>query len=128
VHVLTAASNYQQFSLQTGTKLAETGDSFAFVLAGNRDLFAIKKSNTGTKSTEVHVLAAASNYQQFSLQTGTKLAETGDSFAFALADNLDLFAVKRRNTGTKSTELHVLSGKQTYQVFILQTGTQLHET
>jgi hypothetical protein len=39
---------YQQFSLHTGTALPETDATFAFAVASNRDLFAIKKSGTGT--------------------------------------------------------------------------------
>ncbi len=40
------------------------------------DLFAIKKSATGSNKTEVHVLSAASGYKAFSLQTATGLHET----------------------------------------------------
>jgi hypothetical protein len=128
VHVLSAASGYRRFSLHTGTALHETGANFDFVLAGNRDLFAIKKSNTGTNSTEVHVLSAASGYRQFSLHTGTALHETGANFDFGLAGNRDLFAIKKSNTGTGSTEVHVLSAASGYRQFSLQTGTVLHET
>jgi hypothetical protein len=114
------------FVLQTGTALHETDDTFAFAMRGN-DLVAIKKSNTGTNSTEVHILSAASNYQQFVLQTGTALHETDDTFAFAMRGN-DLVAIKKQNTGTGTTELHVLSGASNYQQFNLQTDTPLHET
>jgi hypothetical protein len=128
VHVLPAASNYQQFILQTGTVLHETDATFEFLLAANRDLFAIKKSNTGSNSTEIHVLSAASNYKNFILHTGTALHETDASFEFALAPNCDLVAIKKSNTGTHSTEVHVLSASSNYQQFVLQTGTALHET
>ncbi len=138
VHVLSGASNYQQFILQTGTALHETDATFDFAFAdwngdGKLDLIAIKKSNTGSSSTEVHVLSGASNYQQFILQTGTALHETDATFDFAFADwngdgKLDLIAIKKSNTGSSSTEVHVLSGASNYQQFILQTGTALHET
>ena len=128
VHILSADSNYQSFVLQTGTPLHETDDSFEFALASNGDLVVIKKSRTGTNSTEVHVLSATDNYQAFSLQTGTVLHETDDAFEFALASNRDLVAIKKRNTGTNSTEVHVLSAASNYQQFVLQTGTALHET
>jgi hypothetical protein len=49
--------NGWQFRLQTGTALHETGDNFAFSVLPHGDLMAIKKSGTGTKSTEVHILA-----------------------------------------------------------------------
>lgn len=128
VHVLSAASTYQQFILQTGTALHQTGSDFQLLLAPNRDLFAIKKRGTGTNSTEVHVLSAASGYQQFVLQTGTALHETDATFEFALASNRDLVAIKKSNTGTRSTEVHVLSAASGYRQFVLQTGTVLHET
>ena len=128
VHRLAASGNYQQFSLQTGSALHETDSSWAFLLADNGDLFAIKKSGTGSNSTEVHVLSAASNYQSFILQTGTALHETPADFEFALAPNRDLYAIKKRGTGTNSTEVHVLSAASNYQSFSLQTGTALHET
>ena len=128
VHILSAASNYSEFVLQTGTALHETGDSFELELAANGDLFAISKSGTGTGSTEVHVLSAASQYQEFSLHTGTALHETGGSFKFLLAANGDLFALSKSGTGTGSTEVHVLSAGSQYQEFSLHTGTALHET
>jgi len=112
VHVLTAASNYKQRGLQTGTALHEVGsdDQFEFLLAPNHDIYAIKKSGTGTNNTEVHVLTAASKYQQFGLHTGTALGEVGSDnrFAFLLAPNLDIYAILKSGTGTKSTEVHVL--------------------
>jgi hypothetical protein len=108
IHVLSAASGYQQFSLQTGTLLHPTDDTFTFGVAANRDLLAIKKSGTGTGSTEIHVLSAASGYQQFSLQTGTVLHETDATWAFAVAMNWDVFAIATTNTGSNSTEIHVL--------------------
>ena len=58
---------------------------------------------------EVHVLSRASNYQRFSLQTGTGLDETDDNYDFALAENLDLYCIKKNKTGTGKTEVHVLS-------------------
>ncbi|WP_438040517.1 hypothetical protein [Sorangium sp. So ce128] len=128
VHVLSAASNYQQFILQTGTALHPTDDTFAFAIAPNRDIFAIKKQGTGTGTTEVHVLSAASNYQQFILHTGTALHPTDRNWAFAVAPNRDVFVIKKQATGTNSTEVHVLSAASNYQQFSLQTGTRLHPT
>jgi len=128
VHILSAASNYSKFRLQTGTALHETGDSFEFSVLSNGDLMAIKKSATGTKSTEVHILTASSNYSKFRLQTGTALHETGDDFTFSTLPNGDLMAIKKFNTGTRTTEIHVLSARSNYSQFIVQSGTGLHET
>ena len=139
VHVLSGASNYQQFILRTGTPLsqAEAGN-FVFAIGdyagtGRPDLFCVKKTDTGTGSVEVHVLSGASNYQQFILRTGTPLsqAEAGN-FVFAIGDYAgtgrpDLFCVKKTDTGTGSIEVHVLSGASNYQQFILRTGTPLSQ-
>ena len=128
----------QRFILQTGTALHVTDDTFDFAMAdwdrdALQDLIAIKKSNTGTGSTEIHILSGASDFKQFILQTGTALHETDSTFAFAIADwdgdgKPDLIAIKKSNTGSNSTEVHVLSGASNFQQFLLHTGTGLHET
>lgn len=128
VHVLSAASGWTEFSNETGTVLPETDGSWEFQLAENLDLFAFKKSATGTGSTEVHVLTAESNYQQYSLETGTALQETDSSWELLLAANRDVFAIRRTGTGTNSTEIHVLSAESGYQAFSLHTGTGLEES
>ncbi|KAJ9654090.1 hypothetical protein H2198_006829 [Neophaeococcomyces mojaviensis] len=134
-----AGSDFFEFVLQTGTALHETDDTFKFLMAdmnndGTPDLVAIKKSGTGTNSTEVHVLSGASGFQTFITHTGTGLHETSTTqFDFALTDwngdgTLDLVAIKKNGTGTNSTEVHILSGASNFSNFILQTGTALHET
>jgi hypothetical protein len=137
VHVLSGASNYQQFTLHTGTPLVQAedgnGDFFLgdFDRDGVPDLYFIKRRNVGTNSIEVHVLSGASNYQQFTVHTGTPLVQSEDgngSFFVADFDRDgvdDLYFIKRRNVGTNSIELHVLSGASTYQQFTLHTGTPL---
>ncbi|WP_198140879.1 hypothetical protein [Nitrosospira sp. NpAV] len=109
VHILSAESNYQRFIVQTGTALQETDDRFAFAVAANRDLFVIQKSGTGTHTTEVHILSAESNYQRFIVQTGTALHETDGRFAFGVAARRDLFVIQKNGTGTRTTEVHILS-------------------
>ncbi len=112
-----------EFNRRITTGLLETDATFTFLLASDNDLFVIKENKTGTNSTEVHVLSAASNYQQFILHTGTALQETDATFDFLLASNRDLFVIQKRNTGTNSTEVHVLSAASNYQQFSLHTGT-----
>ncbi len=138
VHVLNGANKFQSFILHTGTALHETDNTFDFCYAdynndGAKDLIAIKKSNTGTSTTEVHVLNGANKFQSFILHTGTALHETGDNFNFLAGDynldgHVDIYAIKKSDTGTSSTEVHVLNGANKFQNFILQTGTALHET
>jgi len=117
--------------LHTRTALQEIGlpQQFAFAVASdNRDLFCIKQTQTETKSTEVHVLSAASNYQSLSLHTGTALDETPQGWSFALANNRDVFGIKKNLTDTLRTEIHVLSASNKYRSFSFHTGTALHET
>ncbi|KNG79821.1 hypothetical protein ANOM_011858, partial [Aspergillus nomiae NRRL 13137] len=57
VHILSGASDFQKFILQKGTPLPQTDDTFDFAVGdwnqdGKPDLFAIKKSNTDSTSTE----------------------------------------------------------------------------
>jgi hypothetical protein len=103
----------------------------AIPFAGN--LIAIKKSVTGTNSTEVHIVRGTANYQEYSLETGTILHETGAEFEFAVWDMnrdgiMDIVGIKKAVTGTNSTEVHVLNGATNFQTYLLQTGTALHET
>ncbi|KAG4253131.1 HET domain-containing protein [Fusarium proliferatum] len=138
VYILSGASNFQDIILQTGTALHETDDTWAFSMgrwnAGRKpDLFAIKKSSTGTNSTEVHVLSGASGFQKFILQTGTCLYETDDAFDFAVADwNADgcpdLVVVWKSNDSSRHSLLHVLSGASTYQDFMLHAEIPLLDT
>lgn len=138
VHVLDGRTSYQSFLLQTGTRLYQTGANFSFdVVDWNRDGFmdvvAFHKSGNATRSTELHVLDGRTRYQSFLLQTGTALHEGSDNFDLRAADVnrdgfMDVVAFQKYNTGTHSTEVHVLDGRTGYQSFLLQTGTALHET
>ena len=130
--------NIGEFKIQTPTILQKTDENFSFLLGdynhdGNLDLYAIKKCNTGSKSTEVHILSGKNNFQSFLFQTGTILHETNNNWVFLLGDynhdgNLDLYAINKCNTGSNSTEVHILSGKNNFQTWLLRTGTILHET
>jgi hypothetical protein len=128
VHILTATSGYKTYSIQTKTALGQTGPTWDFGVGPNRDVFAISKSNTGSGTTELHILSAADNYQKFANQTPTALGPTDASWAFAIAHNSDVVAIKKSGGGTHSTELHILSARHNYQAFVLQTKTALPET
>ncbi|NJM33522.1 MAG: hypothetical protein HC850_01165 [Rhodomicrobium sp.] len=138
VHVYDGSTNFATPLLHTGTALGETGDNVEFEVAdwngdGRQDLVAFMKSATGTGTTEVHILDGATNFSTFLLQTGTGLHETGDNFEFDLLDHngdgrLDMAAVKKNETGSASTEVHVFDGASNFATPLLQTGTALHET
>lgn len=138
VHIIDGASNYKKFLYQAGTCLDETGNNFTFCLSdynrdGIPDLYAIKKSSTGTRKTEVHVIDGANGYKRFLLQTHTILEETGSNFEFCLGDYNrdgipDLYAIKKSSTGIKKTEVHIIDGANSYKKFLLQTHTVLEET
>ena len=137
VYILDGSTNFKTFLLQTTTALHETGENFQFLLGdynknGTLDLYCIKKWNTGSNSTEVHILNGNDNFQSFLLNTGTKLEETGDNWVFLLGDSnkngkLDLYCFKKCNTGTNSTEFHILNGNDDFQSFLYEDGTALPE-
>ncbi|MCO6478842.1 MAG: hypothetical protein J5I94_19565, partial [Phaeodactylibacter sp.] len=130
VHIISSESDprYSSFIFHKGTVLPETDDSFTFLLDAEENLYAIKKQNTGTNSTEVHILSRASNYQEFLLRTGTVLHPTDESFEFLLDAQNNLIAIKKQGTGSNSTEVHILSREHNYQRYVLNTGTALPET
>lgn len=137
VHIMDGGTLYQSFLVQTGTALHETNADWQFTEGdynrdGVKDLIAIKRRNTGTNKTEVHVLNGANNYQSFILQIGTALGVTDDNWSFTCGDYnkdgfVDVIAIKKQITGTKKTEVHILNGANNFQSFLLQTGTVLPE-
>ncbi len=124
--------NIGDINLHIKTALQETGDNWEFLLGdfnnnGILDLYYIQKYNNQSNSTEVHILDGNDNFQSFLLQTGTALHETGNNWEFLLGDHnnngiLDLYCI---NTQSNSTEVHILNGNDTFQSFLLQTGTAL---
>src|SRR5262245_52231329 len=103
IHVLND-NDPKTFTLQIPTALHEVGGNFEFAIAdwnhdGQPDLIAIKKNGTGTGTTEVHVLDGHT-LNAFLVYSGTALHETGDDFAFAVADwngdgHPDIIAIKK---------------------------------
>lgn len=141
VHVLNGwgvPKPFQSFLLQTGSALnaADAAANFVFAVAdfngdGVNDLYCIKKTNTGSKKLEVHVLNGADKFQTFLLHAATSLdAADAANFEFAVADfdndgHPDLYCLKKTNTGTGTLEVHVLNGADNFKTFLLQTGTAL---
>lgn len=138
IHILSGASNFQDVLLQVPTILEETDDTWSFDMgrwgSGKKpDLFAINKSNTKTRSTEVHVLSGDHNFQKLLLRTDTGLHETDSQFAFVVADwngdgRSDLVAIKKSKRNGKLTEVHVLSGASKYKEFIIRSKIPLYKS
>ncbi|KAJ8118429.1 hypothetical protein OPT61_g573 [Boeremia exigua] len=143
INLLYGSSDYQKFILRIATPdftplRKNWPEQLDFVLTdwngdGTLDLVVIKKSYTDTHKTEVHIFSGASQFQHTTVQTGTALEETDETWSFGMGrwsagHRPDLFAIKRSETGTKSTEVHVLRGDDDFKTFVLQTGTALPET
>ena len=138
VHILSGASNFQSFLLQTGTALHETENNCKFCVGdfngdGKPDLFYISKNNTGSHTTEVHILKGSNNYQSFLFQSKTKLQETDDNWEFGVSNYLgngkkDLYCIYKNNEEDNCTEVHILKGSDNYQSWAMQTKTKLHAT
>jgi hypothetical protein len=138
VHILDGATHFTTFLVQTGTGLAETDSNTEFALAdwdfdGIPDLFAIIKQNTGSATTEVHILSGASGFRDFILHSTSAFGTTTSQWTFKVADwdwdgVPDLIAIAKYWTGTNSTEIHIVSGASGFQEFTLHTGTPLGTT
>lgn len=126
--ILTVRSGYRVHHTHTRTALGPTDRSRAFALNSRGDLVAIKKNNTDSRSTEVHVLAANTSLRQYSLQTGTPLPPTDDTWEFALGPHDDLYAFQKSGTASGTTEVNVLTAASNYQQFALRSPTALHDT
>jgi hypothetical protein len=91
------------------------------------DLIYIKYGNTGTKSVEVHVASASSNYQTRIYESGSTFAEETDG-TWTLTDfdgdkKLDLCFIKTQNTPSGNVEVHVASASSGYQTRIYESAT-----
>lgn len=96
VHILYGGDGFQSFRAQTGTLIsaADAAENFAFALGdynndGISDLYCLKKTNTGTRKLEVHVLNGADGFQSFLVQTDTALnaADAAANFVFDVGVN-----------------------------------------
>ena len=115
-----------------------TGDDFQFLLGDYNqnetlDLYCIKKYNTGSNSTEVHILNGNDNFQSFLYNNGTGLPEVGDNYDFKLEDynnngRLDLYCIKKFGNESNSTEINIISGIDDFQSLITNIRTKIPET
>ncbi|KAB2100519.1 hypothetical protein AG0111_0g11240 [Alternaria gaisen] len=135
VRIFSGADKCQKILFQGSTKLEETDKTWAFGMGkwgeGKRpDLIAIKKSKTASKTTEVYILDGDDHFKTVKLHTQTALHETDSEWDFVVADwngdgKPDLVAIKKSETNTKCTEVHVLSGASSFRIFSLRAETPL---
>jgi kumamolisin len=139
VHVLSNASDYEDFLLHTRTPLAEA-DALATYIAylmadydndGNPDLFCLKSRNTAGQ-LELHILSGADNYQTYLAHIPTAISQQEailDYCAFALGDyngdgHVDLYCL-RIHSFLPGMEVHILSGASGYQSYLLKALTPI---
>lgn len=107
IHVLSKNSNYGGFLFQTPTALHATGDEFRFVVDyTTNDVWAVKRYNTGSGRTELHVIEAASSYQRMSLQVPTSFAPTDNTVDWSFTSSGSLTGVFKQSTGSGRSESH----------------------
>jgi hypothetical protein len=98
------------------------------------DIFAVTMNNSGSKATEMHVLKGSTTYQSWGTQLPTPLGETQLTQWQWMMGNTDgdkvpdLMGVTMNNTGSKKTEVHILTGASNYQSWGTQLPTPLAET
>ena len=129
-------ANRQQWLLQSGTLLSQTGPETSFAVAdynqdGVPDIYAINRNDAGSGQTAVRIINGA-NLNQWLLQSPTVLGATDDNTEFAVGfydgDNTpDIYAIQRNDPGSGSTAVRVINGANVYQ-WLLQTGTILGQT
>jgi hypothetical protein len=125
VHILPAASNYQQFSVETGSALeVSSANQWAFAFAPNNDLYAFKLNHTDSQHTEVHILTAASQYRQFSVHTATPLPEVEpQDWTLQVAANGDVYAIQTSDSSSGKVEVHTLTAASNFQQLSAATPT-----
>ena len=141
VYVVNGADNYQTYLLAIGTALGDTGSdgNWSFLVNdynndSRPDIYAIKKTGTGSGHTELHVLNGADGYQTFLAHQPTILSEIPDGnwtfnvLDFNLDNKPDLFAIFKSQTNSKKTEVYIADGASNYQSYLFAGATTLGET
>lgn len=124
VRVASWASNYRDTVVANTTPLSQfTPDATAQLAVGGPsggDLYYILLQGGGSKTVEVHSLTAASGYTDFRVHSSTALATSYPSAnaRFLVGDGPgDLYLVLHQNTGSRQSELHMLTAASNYQTF-----------
>ena len=131
IHVLDAESGYKVYKYNINTALYETGaeevgPDWTLKILANGDLLALKRRNTTSGKTEVHIYTSASEYQKARPSVSTVLPETDDNWAFVLFNNDDIGALKTNTTKSTFTELYILDANSNYEKAASRFVTALH--
>jgi hypothetical protein len=100
------------FLYQKATALDATNAQWEFVVRYNGDIYAINRSGASGK-TELHILSAESDYQQFANHVATCLGPTDANWLFGVNFDGDLFAFCRSGQSGRA-EVHVLTAASNY--------------
>lgn len=114
VHVATAASNYQTIRhYATVMPLANGANGTFDVDKTNGDLYYIQGPSSGTNTIELHRLSAASNYQTWTLHSGSNIGAADILNGVALIPysstpaTPEFALLKTQNTGCGTYEVHI---------------------
>jgi hypothetical protein len=117
LHILSGRHKFQKWIIQTEIPLSLKQGSWRFFLGdldknGMPDLVAVLQSDSSAKATEMHVLTGP-NFQSFLIQTPLQVMDVHNHHEFALTNDIsrpvqDLVLIKKHDTDTHSTEVHVL--------------------
>lgn len=124
VHIASAASNYQERTLETATTFVNETNG-VWQLLDNGNLVFIKTANTPSGNVEVHIASAESSYQTRIIETPTTfLCESNGTWQ--LLNNYDLVFIKTANTPSGKVEVHIASAESNYQTRTLETPTTFY--
>jgi hypothetical protein len=135
VHIYSGATDFKKqeeggISWHFVTSMNEAQMDFSFAVGdydkdGYQDLWAIKNRNTGSGKTEVHIFSGKYGFRNNndggqSYHFATNIAETPGGWNFGITDYnqdgvLDIVMIKRDNTSTGKTEVHIYSGKEGFR-------------
>lgn len=135
-HVLSGIDKYQSFLLHTEIPLYKASGQWWFMSGdangdGGQDIIGVL-AKTDSDQLEVHVLSGADKYQSFLLQTPIPLYKTSGRWQFVVGDwnrngRQDIIGILTK-PDSDQLEMHVLSGADKYQSFLLQASIPLYKT
>lgn len=138
VHALSRANNYTTWTLHEATALAPApAGTWDYLVAPPApgapagDLVAVNRGTGASGRVEVHTLAAASGYRQFTVHAATAfMPAVSAAQEFSLADldadgRPDLVGTFLQGGGSARTEFHALSGGSGYTTWLDHTATAL---